>query len=212
MLKGLKLILSGPSGVGKGTITPKFVYWMKSMTVVKSVTTRAQRFDDTKYVFVSREEFGRMREAGELLEFSEHFGHLYGTPRNHMNSWGDQLIEVDCRGAFQIKEKIPEIPSVCLLAKTPEVLEQRLRSRGTGESEEEFLMRRDKAFHEVEAAGQFDYWLLNEHADVTAALLVQLAMMLQKGIRPDPQFRNMDVLHSVQKEFRRALQNNLTAV
>ena len=167
--RGLLIVLSGPSGVGKGTVL-KALFEMPEQEFVYSVsmTTRAPRpgeVDGVDYYFVSREEFERQIAAGNLLEYAEFVGNYYGTPKDkveeQLNKGKEVILEIEVNGAFQVREKCKDAVFVFLVPPTREALYERLKSRGT-ESEERILARIDKANKEFKLAHQYDYIVVND--------------------------------------------------
>lgn len=167
--RGLLIVLSGPSGVGKGTVR-KALFEMPDQEFVYSVsmTTRAPRpgeVDGVDYYFVSREEFERQIAAGNLLEYAEFVGNYYGTPKDkveeQLNKGKEVILEIEVNGAFQVREKCKDAVFVFLVPPTREALYERLKSRGT-ESEERILARIDKANKEFKLAHQYDYIVVND--------------------------------------------------
>ena len=167
--RGLLIVLSGPSGVGKGTVR-KALFEMPEQEFVYSVsmTTRAPRpgeVDGVDYYFVSREEFERQIAAGNLLEYAEFVGNYYGTPKDkveeQLNKGKEVILEIEVNGAFQVREKCKDAVFVFLVPPTREALYERLKSRGT-ESEERILARIDKANKEFKLAHQYDYIVVND--------------------------------------------------
>jgi len=119
MSKGLLIILSGPSGVGKGTVCTALRPKMPELVYSVSATTRSPRAgeeDGVNYFFKSKDEFMAMIEADQLLEYAEYVGNYYGTPRDFvertLNSGKDIILEIEVQGALKVKEKFPEHPDV----------------------------------------------------------------------------------------------------
>ena len=167
MEKGLMIVISGPTGSGKGTVnahllaTGDFVYSV-------SATTRAPRPGEThgvNYYFVTREEFeGRIREGG-MLEYTEYCGNYYGTPKKEalevVESGKNLILEIEVEGAMNIKRANPEAVLIMLLPPSFEKQEERLRGRGT-ETEEKILERLQRTREEVALVGNYDYIVYNE--------------------------------------------------
>ena len=137
--RGLLIVLSGPSGVGKGTVR-KALFEMPEQDFVYSVsmTTRAPRpgeVDGVDYYFVSREEFERQIAAGNLLEYAEFVGNYYGTPKDkveeQLNQGKEVILEIEVNGAFQVREKCKDAVFIFLVPPTRRALYERLKSRGT---------------------------------------------------------------------------------
>ena len=167
--RGLLIVLSGPSGVGKGTVR-KALFEMPEQEFVYSVsmTTRAPRpgeVDGVDYYFVSREEFERQIETGNLLEYAEFVGNYYGTPKDKVEeqlaSGKEVILEIEVNGAFQVREKCKDAVFIFLVPPTRQALYDRLKSRGT-ECEERILARIEKADKEFKLAYQYDYIVVND--------------------------------------------------
>jgi guanylate kinase len=173
-LPGLLLVISGPSGVGKTTITHEIERRLGG-TFSVSVTTRPKTAADREgrdYFFISDEEFNRRREAGELLEWAEVFGkYKYGTPRAAVEAAlaeGELVIlEIDVQGGLQVKQRMPEAFMMFILPPNDEELLGRLRRRGR-DSEEAIQRRFAEARKEIETAGTsgaYDAFLENDELE-----------------------------------------------
>jgi guanylate kinase len=170
------VIISGPSGVGKSTITHHVERELGACFSV-SMTTRPKTAADVEgrdYFFVDRQTFERAREAGSLLEWAEVFGYLYGTPREpveHAVAEGKLvLLEIDVEGAVQVRQKMPEAFGLFVLPPNEQVLLERLRHRKR-EDESVIQRRFAKAKWEIERArscGAYDAFLVND--DLAAAV------------------------------------------
>lgn len=143
-----------------------------------SATTRKPREgerDGVQYYFKTRDEFMAMVEAGELLEWAEYSGNCYGTPRKsveeHIAEGCQVILEIDVQGAFQIREKMPECHLVFIEPPSLEVLEQRLRGRGT-EDDETVLRRMEAAKVELSRKKEYDIQLVNDDLETACAELV----------------------------------------
>jgi len=186
------VVLSGPSGTGKSTVIDRLLADPPIPLVVShSLTTRPPRPDDKhvkRYEYVSREEFLARRDRGELLEWAEVSGHLYGTPREPVLKALEQgkwvLLEIDVQGGLAVKRQMPDTVMVFLKAPSIEVYEQRLRQRGTN-SEEEIQRRLELARRELEQAKHYDYHVVNDKIDQAVSelrdLLARLHAQLQHG-------------------------------
>jgi len=171
--QGLLVIISGPAGVGKSTITREVVDRCGGVFSV-SMTTRYKSEQDVEgrdYLFVSRQQFERQIEAGNLLEWAEVFGNLYGTPRDKVEQAMSQgklvVLEIDVQGAKQVKAKMPEALAIFILPPDEQTLLQRLRSRGR-EGEDVIQKRFEKAKWEFERAKRgeiYDRFITNADLD-----------------------------------------------
>jgi guanylate kinase len=173
-------VLSGPSGVGKGTVVAKVRDLYPHVWVSVSCTTRAPRPDETdgvQYHFVTRDQFQAMIAAGELLEFAEFAGNLYGTPRRavdeHLRAGEPALLEIELQGARQVREAMPEAQFLFLAPPSWQELTRRLTGRAT-EDEERIKARLERAEVELAAAEEFDHVIVNEDVEAAAAELVRL--------------------------------------
>lgn len=181
--RGKLLVLSGPSGCGKGTVLRSLMDGQENMAFSVSATTRAPRpgeVDGREYYFVSRERFMEMVEQGELLEHAEFVGNCYGTPRapvlQQLVSGKHVLLDIEVQGAAQVKAAMPEAITVFLVPPSLEELERRLRGRGT-ETEEKIRQRLKTAEYEMTLAPQYDYIVVNDEVARAAA---ELAEILEK--------------------------------
>ncbi|MCC7204601.1 MAG: guanylate kinase [Phycisphaeraceae bacterium] len=177
--RGLLLVISGPSGVGKSTITRRVLEQLGAELSI-SVTTRPSSDQDAvgkRYEFVSVEEFHRRREAGHFLESAEVFGNCYGTPREPVERAIAQgrtiLLEIDVQGAIQVKKNLAGQPmlGVFILPPTPQTLLERLRSRGR-EDEATIQRRFSRAQAEMAQArecGVYDAFVVNDQLERAVA-------------------------------------------
>ena len=166
--KGNLFVLSGPSGAGKGTLVKKILERVPDAWLSVSDTTRAPRegeIDGVHYFFVDDAEFDHLVETGGLLEWANVHEHRYGTPRarveEHIAKGGQVLLEIDVQGAFQIREQIPEAHLVFIEPPSLEVLESRLRGRGTA-SAESIAVRMQNAQVELSRKMEYDKLFVND--------------------------------------------------
>jgi len=170
--RGLLIVLSGPSGVGKGTVCRALREEEdNNLQYSVSATTRKPREGEVEgvhYFFKSREEFERMIEQKELLEHAEFVGNYYGTPvewvRETLESGQDVILEIEVQGAFQVKELLPEAVFLFLAPPSLQELRNRLIGRGT-ESEEVIKQRLLVAREEIELMDAYDYVVTNDEVD-----------------------------------------------
>ena len=173
--RGLLIVFSGPSGVGKGTVrqeifsTPdhKFEYSV-------SMTTRAQRpgeVDGKDYFFSSREEFEELIRNGQMLEYAEYVGNYYGTPLTYVNETLDKgidvFLEIEVQGALQVKKKVPDAVFIFLTPPDLNELQERLVGRGT-DSEEVIAQRIERAREEIALMSEYDYAIVNDEVPLAA--------------------------------------------
>ena len=172
--RGKLLVISGPSGTGKSTAIGVLMAQKKGLEFSVSATTRAPRpgeQDGVDYYFVSRERFEEMLRNDELLEHAEFVGNCYGTPRSQVEARLEKgisvILDIEVQGAAQVKEKMPEAVTVFLAPPSLEVLEQRLRGRGT-DSEEMIRKRLDTARRELQLAPSYDHVVVANEPEQTA--------------------------------------------
>ncbi|MCD8040744.1 MAG: guanylate kinase [Clostridia bacterium] len=169
--RNILIVISGPSGVGKGTIVNRLMGGNNNMVLSVSCTTRQPREgeqDGVSYFFVKKERFMQMIERGELLEYSAHFDNYYGTPKSFVEDKlkrSDVLLEIEVDGALQVKKSHPEAVLIMLLPPSEGELERRLKNRGT-ESEEKIAQRVSRVKYELSRAGEYDYRVVNDDLDV----------------------------------------------
>ena len=181
-MKNLKklIILTGPSGVGKGTVVKEILAKDKNIWLSISATTREPREGEKageNYYFLNQEKFKEMIEQNLFLEWAQFAGNYYGTPISSVNEKINKgfivLLEIEVEGAKQIKEKFPESLSIFLLPPDKEELERRIRNRGT-EKEEAIKKRLLRASYEISVSNQFDFELTNHNVDETAKRIIKL--------------------------------------
>mgnify|MGYP002480521231 CR=1 FL=1 len=168
MSQGLLIVLSGPSGVGKGTVCSRLRSLVPELVYSVSATTRPPRegeVDGVHYFFKTREQFRAMIEAGELLEWAEYVGNYYGTPRSFVQrtieGGRDIILEIDVQGALKVKDQFPEAVLIFLLPPSLEELRRRIVGRGT-ESEEAIRSRMAAALEELKLMKHYDYAVVND--------------------------------------------------
>ncbi|MBR0026383.1 MAG: guanylate kinase [Clostridia bacterium] len=170
--KGLLIVLSGPSGVGKGVIGNGLLGRNPNMKFSVSATTRAPRpgeVEGVNYFYKTREEFLRMIENNEFLEYMEVFGaNFYGTPRAYVEQelemGHDILLDIDVKGAMNVKKAYPEAVTIFIAPPSMPILKSRLIGRGT-ESEEAVERRFKTAFTEMKRIPEYDYVIVNDVID-----------------------------------------------
>lgn len=170
--KGNLIVISGPSGGGKGTVVKALKELMPDLGVSVSATTRAPRpgeSDGVEYFFIGRDDFEEMVQDGEILEYTTYCGNYYGTPRKEAEritgEGRDLILEIEVDGASQVKKKFPGAISIMLIPPSLSELEQRLRGRAT-ESEDVIAKRLTRACEEIGLAHSYDYVVVNENGGV----------------------------------------------
>ena len=171
-MAGRLFIISGSSGVGKGTLINSFMENNPSLKLSISVTTRSPRpgeVDGVNYFYVSEDEFKQSIDDNEFLEWAVFSNHFYGTKQSFVEKslakGINLLLEIETQGAFQVKEKIKDAVSIFILPPSDEILEQRLRGRNT-EDEESIRMRLEFARNEIKASENFDYRIVNDDLEL----------------------------------------------
>lgn len=167
MKKGLLVVVSGPAGSGKGTVNAHLINSGEFVYSV-SATTRAPRpgeTDGVNYYYVSREEFLKRIDDGEMLEYTEYCGNFYGTPKKEalsvLEAGKNLILEIEVEGAMNVKRKFPDAILIMLLPPSFAAQEQRLRGRGT-ETEDKICQRLARAREEVMLLPNYDYVVYNE--------------------------------------------------
>lgn len=174
-MKGSLLIISSPSGGGKGTLIRRALAELPKLAYSVSYTTREKRkgeINGSDYHFVSVDEFQKLIDRKEFLEYASVHGNYYGTSRSAIEkvteAGNDVILEIDVQGAKLIKAAAPEAVSIFILPPSFEVLQNRLRSRNT-ESESALALRLENARHEVLSYKDFEFVVINDDLESAAA-------------------------------------------
>lgn len=169
--QGKLFVITGPSGVGKGTVLNKFFENNRDIIFSISATTRKPRpneKDGVNYFFISEEEFKKEIENGDFLEWANYSGNYYGTKKSYVlkkiNEGYDVLLEIETQGAGKIMEKFPDAVTIFITPPDIEELEKRLRGRKT-EDEESIKKRLDKMREEMRVAQKYKYSILNDEVE-----------------------------------------------
>ena len=192
MSEGTLYIVSAPSGAGKTSLLKAVREQMSELKVAISHTTRDPRPGETDgehYHFVSKEEFKKMKDAGDFLEFAEVFGNFYGTSKHVVNSQlalGEQIVlEIDWQGAQQVREIYPQAVSIFILPPCIEELENRLRARGQ-DSDQVIQKRMSQARSEISHFGEYQYLIINDDLSEAIDALVGVFSQPVEYSPPDP--------------------------
>ncbi len=194
MAGGILLIVSGPSGVGKGTVCRYLLSMSDTVKLSVSTTTRSPRPTEREgidYHFTSLSRFKEMIEEGAFLEWAVVHGHYYGTGleavQNSLFHGEDLILEIDVQGAVQVMQKLPEAISVFLAPPSLEALEERIIGRGT-ESTEKINSRLTTARQEMESYYLYDYLVVNDQVENAAELISAIIDVekcrVSRGARP----------------------------
>ena len=170
MSKGKLIVISGASGVGKGTVLGIMMKKRKDLSFSVSATTREPRpgeIDGVHYYFISREKFEEMIARGAFLEYDAHADNYYGTPRaqaEEKRERGPVLLDIEPKGAKQVRASVPEAELIFIMPPSMEELERRLRGRGDT-SEEQIKMRMERAVWEMEQRFWYDHVVVNDEPE-----------------------------------------------
>lgn len=179
MSKGSLFVISGASGVGKSTVLKKVMEARQDLLFSVSATTREPREGETEavsYYFVSKQEFEDMIQKGEFLEYDAHAKNYYGTPRAQLEeklTRGNVILDVEPNGAFAVRKARPDTTLIFIMPPSVEELERRLRGR-QDTSEEQILLRLERARWEIDQRDKYDYVVVNDQVDACANTILNI--------------------------------------
>jgi guanylate kinase len=208
-MREIVFIISAPSGSGKSTLTAELRKVVDHLEFSISYTTRGPRGSEQngkEYFFVTRDQFQKMIEAGQFLEYAEVFGNCYGTAARFLREafarGNDLILDIDVKGAEQVQKKLPEAVSIFILPPSREELERRLRRRTLAENEERRKLTGDRrtaeelepivqrrlqeASREIEKYSQYDYILVNEKVEPAIDVLESIVKAERRKRSPEP--------------------------
>ena len=198
MRQGLLIVISGPSGTGKGTVCKELLKQHPEISYSVSATTRQPRTGEVhgiNYWFTEKAEFERMIQDEDLLEWAEVYGNYYGTPvkkvREMLDAGQDVLLEIDTQGAMKVKERFPDGLYIFIIPPSLVELERRIRGRGT-ETEESICRRLHAASEEIRIGLNYDYVVENDVVEVAAKKIAAIVVAEKCAIE-----RNRDRLQKI---------------
>lgn len=169
--KGILIVISGPSGAGKGTICKALLEKHDDLFLSVSATTREPRkgeVNGVNYYFLTKDEFKSKIEEGDFLEWAEVYGNYYGTPKSKVQEMIDSgknvILEIDIQGALKVKENSTEGVFIFILPPSMEELKYRITNRGT-ETPESLLERFNSAYKEINYISKYNYGVVNDTVD-----------------------------------------------
>lgn len=169
--KGLLIVISGPSGAGKGTVCKSLLSEVENLNISTSLTTRKPRIgevDGVNYYFTEVDEFKKMIEQSELLEYAKVYDNYYGTPKKKvlekLKQGEDVILEIDIQGALKVKPQFPEGVFIFIMPPSMEELKNRIKKRGT-ETEEEVTKRFQASYKEINYVSKYNYIVINDEIE-----------------------------------------------
>lgn len=204
MNKGVLVVVSGFSGAGKGTLMNELLSKYDNYALSVSATTRSPRPGETdgkEYFFKTKDEFQSMIDNNEFLEYACYVENNYGTPKNYvdekLSEGKDVLLEIEIQGALKIKKMMPDAVLIFILPPSADELKRRLTGRGT-ETTDVIEARLKRANEEAEGIENYDYVLVNDNLDESAAALHELIQSSHCST-----FRNIDLINNIREGVKR---------
>lgn len=183
--RGLLIVISGPSGAGKGTLCKALLKKNMDLKLSVSMTTRSPRqgeVDGVNYFFVEKQKFEEMIESGGFLEYAKVYDNYYGTPRSYveemLSKGNDVILEIDIQGALKVKEIFKEGVFIFIMPPSMEELKNRIKKRGS-ETEESLLKRFKSAFVEINYVSKYNYMVVNDTIE-NAVLKLESIIVAEK--------------------------------
>ncbi|MFA6850506.1 MAG: guanylate kinase [Selenomonadaceae bacterium] len=199
--KGNLIVISGPSGTGKGTVCKQLLEEKREIAYSVSATTRKPRegeVDGVNYYFLAKNDFEKMIQAQELLEWAEVYGNYYGTPlkkiKEKLAEGKDVLLEIDTQGAMNVKKKFPTGVYIYIVPPSLTELSRRIRGRGT-DSQESIMKRLKAASAEIKIGKNYEYVVVND--TVANAVRQIAAIVVAEHCKTE---RNLTLLRELEQE------------
>lgn len=178
--QGILIVISAPSGAGKGTVIAKMKEQSSNLWLSVSATSRAMRSNDKEgetYYFLTKEEFEQKIKEGYFLEYTNYAGNYYGTPKKyiqeHLDRGEDVILEIEIEGAMNVKNLIPEALCIFIMPPSLKELKRRLETRGT-DSKEKILERFKIAYQELNEVTKYNYVVINDDIEVAADKILSI--------------------------------------
>lgn len=197
-MKGLLIVVSGPSGTGKGTVCDALLKETKNLSYSISATTRQPRkgeIDGKNYYFLTKDTFEEKIRENAFLEYANVYGNYYGTPLGHIEDrremGEDILLEIDTQGALNVMKRCPDGVFIFLIPPSLQELERRIRGRGT-ESQESLKERLSSAEQEIRIGKKYQYVVVND--DISNAVHQIQAILLAEHCRNEKEYKIEEVL------------------
>ena len=191
MSKGQLVVISGPSGAGKGTICKQLLLEMENLKLSVSATTRAPRIgevDGVNYHFTSKDDFENQIPTDSFFEYAKVYDNYYGTPKQYVieeiEKGNNVLLEIDIQGALQVKDKYPKGVFIFILPPSMQELKNRIVGRGT-ETKEAIEKRFNSALKEISYVEQYDYCVVNDEVNEAVASIKSIIISEQCKVKED---------------------------